>query len=374
MAKDINKIAFDKATKLKLSIFRECFKEWLPVFIHNQFVKRNFIYDFFSGSGKDKEGNPGSPIILLEEAMGENQMYCSKSTKNHVVFAFNEKMKRKSQVLQENIDDHIENCLKNCGRDECVYNRHVGNYDFKETLERPNLKQILKDPQYGKFILLDQYGFNQVDNDVFLTLVNSPKTDFIFFISSSFVRRFKEHEYTKKYIETHKMDFDESKPKECHQILADYFRDLIPKSKEYYLHHFTIKKGSNYYGLIFGSGHTFGMEKFLKVCWEKDKMSGESNFNINYDFEPNTLFYTEENTVKIIKFKNELTKKILEGEIKTNLEGMKYALKSGVPTKAFVEVMSDIKDKVNIQGKFNKKCTNIHRLKDEDLYQIQITK
>ena len=53
MAKDINKKEFDGATKLKLEIFRECFKEWFPVFIHNSFVEKIFIYDFFAGSGID---------------------------------------------------------------------------------------------------------------------------------------------------------------------------------------------------------------------------------------------------------------------------------------------------------------------------------
>ena len=38
MAKNINKKAFDKATKLKLKIFGESFEEWLPVFIHDRYT------------------------------------------------------------------------------------------------------------------------------------------------------------------------------------------------------------------------------------------------------------------------------------------------------------------------------------------------
>ena len=72
MANDINKKEFDDATSLKLEIFRECFKEWLPVFIHSPFVKKTYIYDFFAGSGKDTSENYGSPLILIEEAKGEN--------------------------------------------------------------------------------------------------------------------------------------------------------------------------------------------------------------------------------------------------------------------------------------------------------------
>jgi len=43
MSKDINKNPFDEATKLKLEIFGECFREWLPVFIHNPSVDKIYI-------------------------------------------------------------------------------------------------------------------------------------------------------------------------------------------------------------------------------------------------------------------------------------------------------------------------------------------
>jgi three-Cys-motif partner protein len=371
MAKDINKKKFDGATKLKLEIFRECFKEWLPVFIHNPFVEKIFIYDFFAGSGIDSENNHGSPLILLDEAKGENQMFCSKVPKGRVVFGYNEKIELKRSLLESNVTNHIKKCLLNCSRTECVYNVGYGSFDFKEVFERENVSTILNNPKFGKFILLDQYGFKEVDNDVFKKLTESPRTDFIFFISSSFIRRFKEHPNVLKYFETNKINFDESKPMECHKYVANYFRTLIPKKSEFYLHQFTIKKGSNYYGLIFGTGHTLGMEKFLKVCWDKDKLSGESNFSMYNDFKPNTLFYTETNTVRINEYKAHLKKDIFSGKVKSNLEGMKHALLNGVPTRAFLEVVEEIKDQVRIEGNFNKKATNIHRLKESDIYQIK---
>ena len=372
MAQDINKKKFDDATKLKLEIFRECFKEWLPVFLHNPFVEKVFIYDFFAGSGVDSEDNHGSPLILLDEAKGENQMFCSKVPKGRVVFGFNEKIESKRNQLELNISNHLKNCLSNCGRDECVYNVGYGNFDFKEVFERDTVSAILKNPKFGKFILLDQYGFKEVDNEVFIKLTKAPRTDFIFFISSSFIRRFKEHPSILKYIETNKIKFDESKPKECHKYVANYFRTLVPNISEYYLHHFTIKKGSNYYGLIFGTSHTLGIEKFLKVCWLKDKLSGESNFSMYNDFEPNTLFYSESNTVRLNEYKALLKSDILKGRVVNSIDGMKHALLNGVPTKVYLEVIEDVKDKITIVGKFNKKTANIHRLNNEDIYEIKI--
>ena len=71
--KDINSKAFDEGTLLKLNIFRECFREWLPVFLYGKGIERICIYDLF---GYDTEGNPGSPMILLDEVRGNNRQYC----------------------------------------------------------------------------------------------------------------------------------------------------------------------------------------------------------------------------------------------------------------------------------------------------------
>ncbi len=84
MVKNINKNSFDESTKLKLEIFGECFKEWLPVFIHDRHTEQVYIYDFFAGSGTDINGAHGSPLILLEEAKGENKKYCTKADKKMI--------------------------------------------------------------------------------------------------------------------------------------------------------------------------------------------------------------------------------------------------------------------------------------------------
>ena len=92
MTKDINKKEFSEETELKLDIFRECFREWYPVFLNDHFVRGVYIYDMFAGSGRDKVGNPGSPLVLLEEAKGDKRQYCTRlhEGKNpYVYFAFN---------------------------------------------------------------------------------------------------------------------------------------------------------------------------------------------------------------------------------------------------------------------------------------------
>jgi three-Cys-motif partner protein len=375
MAKDINKDKFPEETKLKLEIFAECFREWFPVFIHNPYIKEIYIYDFFAGSGKDTEGTLGSPLILLNEAKGDICKYCNIVKKNskQIYFIFNEKEKVKQEILVENIKKFMTNCLaQNCKADQCIYNyENFRQMEFKDIFQDDNFQTILSNGNYGKFILLDQYGFCQVDEEIFLKLVNAPKTDFIFFISSSSIRRFREHPVIKQYFDTKKIHFDETKPKECHRLIAQYYKNVIPYDKEYYLHHFTIQKGTNYWGLIFGTNHTLGMEKFLKVCWDKDELSGESNCNINNDFQAGTLFYNEDETVKKQTVESDIQSKILTGEISDNKDGLKYVLKNGCLPELFTSVVKKLESekKITRTGELNYSSTNIHKVKQ---YKINV--
>lgn len=368
MAKDINKTIFDEATKLKLDIFGECFEEWLPVFNHNNFIQSVYVFDFFAGSGKDLNNNLGSPLVLLCEAKGKNRKYCI-NAKKRIEFIFNEGDKDKSNELSKNVAEHIEKCKSQNDCEKCVYQYHIRNFNFQDFFANKGIESIFKNINYGKFVLLDQYGFSQIDEKVFQKLLSYPKTDFIFFISTSFISRFREHPNTKKYIDTSKIDFDSIRPNEIHRAVADYFRDLIPKEKEYYLHHFSIRKEEkkgNYYGLIFGTNHTFGMEKFLKVCWRHDSFSGEANYNIDNNFGKETLFGQLGENVKKDIVKETIKQSILSGEITDNKAGLIFAIKNGCEPIIFTEVVQQL-EKCNLIQRFgdiNNQSSSIHKAKE----------
>jgi len=367
MAININDKPFDEATKLKLDIFGECFEEWLPVFIHNSSFEKVVIFDFFAGSGSDIEGTKGSPLVLLDKARGKDRVYCLKA-KKEIMFIYNEGKKRKSIELLKNVEKYIENCEETNNCENCIYNYQIINGEFKEVFKTKEIQEILVNPSISKFILLDQYGFSEIDADIFLKLINYPLTDFIFFISSSFINRFKEHPNVTKYIDTSKICFEDKMPNEVHRAIAKYFRDLIPADKEYYLHHFSIRKDpkkGNYYGLIFGSNFTYGMEKFLKVCWRHDKFSGEANYNIDNNYEKDTLFHNSDNPFKKELIRNELEEKIISEEIQDNISGFKYAMHKGCEPNIFTEVVKKMEKEEKIErfGELNYSSTRIHNVK-----------
>ncbi|MBN1804832.1 MAG: three-Cys-motif partner protein TcmP [Sedimentisphaerales bacterium] len=370
MATDFHNKSFDESTKLKLEIFRKCFREWLPVFIHDRYTDQVFIFDFFAGSGLDSDGTYGSSLILLEEV----KKFCVEAKKK-ISFLFNENNKKNINELKKNIPNYITNCRKRNLCEKCVYSYEIKEADFKQVFFARETQGILENKNFGKFILLDQYGFKEINNDIFLNLIGSPKTDFIFFISSSFIKRFQQHEYTKKYIDIEKLNFNESQPKECHRIIAKYFKSMIPKDQEYYLHHFTIQKENkgNYYGLIFGTNHTLGMEKFLKVCWKIDPLSGESNCNIDDDFTADTLFYNESHSHKKKEISKKIEKEIIKGNITNNIDGFKFTIYNGCEPSLFTKLVKKLEENKQIirLGNINNNSTNVHRAKK---YTIKVLK
>ena len=104
------------------------------------------------------------------------------------------------------------------------------------------------------------------------------------------------------------------------------------------------------------------MEKFLKVCWSKDALSGESNFNIDNDFPKGSLFFDENNTIKKQSIKNEIKQNILSGEIIDNISGFKFALMKGCLPNLFTDVVKELEKENSITrtGDKNFTSTNIH--------------
>lgn len=333
--------------------------------------------DMFAGSGADVDGNPGSPLILLEEVRGPGLSFCYQAEKarKDIRFWFNEAMRGKIDDLNMNVSSFIRKCEQNCDLRGCYFEDkiEISSMKFENVFNSERFIQIASNKKYGKFLVLDQYGFKEIGDHVFERLIEFPSMDFIFFISSSSIRRFKEHESVKKYINSYKIDFDETNPKLSHQQIANYYRSLVPSGKEYYIHHFSILKGSNRYGLIFGSGHTYGMEKFLTVCWRKDKYAGESDELINDDWEDNTLFAEIEPPQKKRIVKEEIQQRILKGDITDNKTGLKYALQRGCLGDVYCDAVKELllAGKISIDGTFNKRKTSIHSLKGQYVYKIR---
>jgi len=323
MSRDIHKRPFDEGTKAKLAIFRDYLREWLPVFIAKKEIFWNTIniYDFFSGPGSDGFGNQGTPLIILEELQSHFDNIISK--KLNVNLYFNEYDKVKYETLKNNVT--LE------GEDLRPYSIEVDNLDFKIAFESKFPKMGIKGNT--NLLFLDQTGVKHINEEIFSKIINLKQTDFLFFISSSTIKRFAEHPSISQYIKLNIEDIDKTPYHKIHRLVLEYYKSLIPKSKEYYLASFSLKKNAGLYGLIFGSGHVLGIEKFLTTCWNIDPDRGEANFDIDDDKIQKGQFDLFTNEVKKPKkvdlFEKELRENILNKSLTTDKEVYLFTITNG---------------------------------------------
>lgn len=308
---------FDEGTLTKLKIFELYAREWLPVFLAQESPQRSEIhlFDFFAGPGLDSAGKLGSPLLLLAQ-LKEYQNLPGWS-RVHMNVHFSDASLSKIEELQANIDNH-------------QFRLPTINFDIQALPFDKAIKlhaKILANPKAAKLVLIDQFGVDHVTQDVFRQLVNSPTCDFLFFISSSTLHRFRDHPAIKQKI---------TRPDDHYQVhhaVLDYYRGFLPQATPYFLAPFSIKKGSNIYGLIFGSAHPLGMDKFLQVAWAKDAINGEADFDINRDnILPGEMLFAwdEFKPSKITAFERELEQFLRDGKLKDELDVVKLCFKHGV--------------------------------------------
>lgn len=343
MAKDLHARPFDESTLQKLNIFEQYTKTWLPTFIMLPYCPKIYIFDFFAGPGYSSIKQPGSPIRILRQIDG--QFGNILKTNTTVIVYLNEYDLVKSQQLKKSVSDYISsNRQLSLLQDKKLLKVVVAQKDISEIF--PQLKKGLGSAPALMFF--DQYGVKFLSDDYIIPLLNSSTTDFLFFVSSSFVSRFGNEDAFKKHLNID-MEVIRSKPYQfIHRALLEELRSKIPTYSNMRLYPFSIKKGKNIYGIIFGTSHLRGADKFLEVAWKENNQNGEANFDINDDStksQPN-LFSDDPNFVelpKIASFQNQLEQLILQRNIMNNVDVYIYTINCGHLPKHATEVVKKLK-------------------------------
>ena len=331
--------SFDAGTKRKLELFRGYLREWIPVFLtaspHRPNCTRVNIYDFFAGPGRDTEGNAGSPLIVVDEL----RQYCQhnrelKAPGIDVRIHFNDKEA-----------DHIEQLRKATAELSCP--EECCRISFSALPFQDAFDQHLPDIQHpgsANLVIMDQCGVEEVTPDVLRGLAQCRTTDVLFFIASAFIRRFPEQFRIADELQIPSDEISATDYNKIHRHICDFYRGHL-LDLAYYLAPFSIKKGSNIYGVIFGSGHLRGLEKFLKVCWKQDEVTGEANFNIDRDpsWHGQLSIFEEENVIrKMDQFSHDL-KTYIANESPNNRDLYAFSLTHGFLARHAREILSKLR-------------------------------
>lgn len=355
MAAKFHEKEFDEGTLTKLQIFELYAQEWLPVFLSQERPKWSgvHVFDFFAGPGTDAAGEFGSPLRILRQINSFRSL--AGFTRTQVAVHFFDELVWKIEKLKSNIK---EKSFEIPGVDY-----DVQRLQFSAAFQA--VKPALVSSSNAKLVFADQFGVDQITDEVFKALVGFPTCDFLFFISSSTLHRFREHPAIRLKIKRPDDYYH------VHHAILDYYRSLLPKNFQYFLAPFSIKKGSNIYGIIFGSGHPLGMDKFLRVAWNADNLNGEANFDIHRDdILPGEMLLPidEFRPSKLTAFERDLEKAIRDGKCPTELELIWKCFDHGVTRKHSEPVLAKLKKQGAIQCDF--RVPDIDRLRQPRLVHL----
>lgn len=318
--KNLHSEPFSEETITKLEIFEAYAREWLPTFIMSG-VKMVYIFDFFAGTGYDKTGVAGSTIRILTEVKNQIGRVFQKKTKVHI--CINEYDKKKFTQLKEACETFL---AENPELGRAGVELHYYNEDFEALYDKLE-SYIGKVPS---LVYLDQNGVKFTSDKYFLGIAQKHTTDFLYYISSSYITRFGDTPEFRKVLQVDMKEVRKQPYKYVHQTILNYLRHKLPPDSKVKLYPFTIKKHTNVYGIVFGASHVRAVDKFLKTAWAVNDVNGLANFDIDDDASKSQgVLFGEQPLTKIEAFKQNLKRKILSGEIKTNLAAYLYTIEEG---------------------------------------------
>ncbi len=329
--KDLHATIFDEGTLVKLELFQNYLEEWLPVFIHSKGFASINIIDFFAGAGTDAGGTPGSPLLILSTI--EKHVSALPEAGLSVNLILNDFEVDKYESLIEVVNEKLAS-NQNL---QSVVRIQFYNEDF-EKLFYEIVPSIRKGPN---LIFIDQNGIKHVREEVLKSLDSLNRTDFLFFISSSYFLRFDFETYFPDLKKTINLE----KPANIHREILCYYRNMLPHDSDVKLYPFTIKKSGGYYGLVFGSQHCLGVQKFLGVCWKKNRVNGEANFDIDDDYKcRQPSLFGDNRMTKLEQFDKELCCFIVDrGEV-TNQDVLEFTLSKGFEPKQAAVTLRKMRD------------------------------
>ncbi len=337
-AKDLHDKPFDQGTIAKLEIFEDYAEAWIPTFVM-QGRSQICIFDFFAGTGYDKAGVAGSPIRILQKIKHHLTHIIDKKVKVHVYFNEYEpdrKPQKKFELLKEACNEYL---LKYADLESAI-EIHLFNEDCESLFPR-----LLKDMNdFPSLVYLDQNGIKFLADQYLMELEKMRETDFLYFVSSSYVWRLGETPEFTSYLGFDLEELKQNPYRFIHRSVINQLRKKLPAGSLLRLYPFSIKKGANIYGIIFGATHPRAVDKFLGISWKKNETNGEADFDIDEDAKKvqADLWGTKKPT-KVQRFKDTVRVKLLNGEITNNLQLLEFVYAEGQLARHAADVVRDMK-------------------------------
>ena len=319
---DFNDQPYRTTTLTKLKLFRQYVEQWLPVFIsdgHRSAEQVNIV-DFFSGSGTDIDGNPGTPLLLLD--LVSKHLLRNSHWRGTILIHLNDIKAKKIKHLQNTIE--YGGYAPNSAKVKIIYHNDRFLDLFGQIVHRMNT------PGCANLLFMDQSGNFQFTRTVFNQLMELKRTDALVFFASYFLHRFKHlPDFFQGFpgLRAHLLKVDRQ---HVHEAVKDYLCSLVPTDKEYYVGRYTLRNtddASRVYGVIFCSPHVHGITKFVRCASKLDEDQDHGDHDESRQSDATLPLFPgqfEEPELgsrrmrEIQDFKVSLQKKILSRKLKTD--------------------------------------------------------
>lgn len=366
--KDLHENPFDETTIAKLEIFEDYAQAWIPTFVMSD-ADTICIFDFFSGTGYDKNGVEGSPIRILKKIKEHIGNIFQRNVNIKVYlneWEPNKREQKKFELLQKACDDFFE---KNPDVKRAT-ELNLSNENFEELF--PKLLPIIK--KFPSLVYLDQNGIKFLSEKYFLELEKTRQTDFLYFVSASYFWRFGNSEEFKIHLDIDMATAKKEPYKFIHRNIIDQIRKKLPDKTQLKLYPFSLRKGANIHGIIFGATHPRAVDKFLNVAWKRNEVNGEANFDIDDDRKKNQMdLFGEKKRTKLEDFQMNVRNKILTGEIRNNFELLEYAYNQGHIGNHASECLKNMKKQKEIDYESSSPLVtyeNVYKIKKKITYKV----
>lgn len=326
---------FEAHTEIKLAIYTEYLRRYLPILLHARSVESIHIYDMFCGRGYTSDGKKGSAVLGIEEVVNSVTRI---GTKKEVYIHLSDCDKVNCSEIS-----HIVSTLKlpsNITVDVSCKDFHeaVNDSNNRQTVGRINNKEKL-------LFFIDPYGYKDTDPRTIVDIKQNDNAEVIMFVPIRHIFRFLSSKQPNRaldkwrsFVEYHDgiSEISELISAICTKFAHENF------NTGYFM--FVNQKSGNEYTLFFLSSNLLGLEKFNEVKWSFDRVQGTK---ISKDFECSVASCIEDdlhkNELSILKDRIIQEVNSLPGLTISNVDLYEYIVQNGYLPKHFNQLWKNDK-------------------------------
>jgi three-Cys-motif partner protein len=327
--------SFETHTKIKLDIYNEYLRRYLPILLYSQYVDSIHIYDMFCGRGYTSDGHKGSAVLGIEEVV--------------------------NSVTTIGSSKHVHLNLSDCDEENCLVLGNIVNTlqipsnifvdvsckEFHHAVSESILRHMDKSVMHHEKILffIDPYGYKEADPHTILDIKKNENAEVILFVPVRHMFRFYNSTQPNKSLDKWR-DFL-GNPDGITDI-SEFIRAICTRftdeniNASYFM--LTSQKSGNEYALFFLSSNLLGLEKFNEVKWNFDRVQG---IGIKKDFECSFASCIEndlhKNELSILKENIISTIDSLPRSAISNVDLYELIVKKGYLPKHFNQLLADDK-------------------------------